>query len=78
MPKLTKHQKFKITHYALQQKDKEYDLSGAIGSSATGIAMVGIIPTISNLIDSESDFYCSELVAFAYKSAMIKLNLFSS
>lgn len=34
--------------------------------------------TISNLVDSESDFYCSELVAFSYKHAGVRLGIFSN
>jgi len=78
MVELTEHQKSNILSYAFKQKGKEYDMSGAIGSSGAGIAVAGIFPTLSNLIDSESDFYCSELVAFSYKSAGVKLETFSS
>jgi hypothetical protein len=78
MPNLTEAQKNNIVNYAKKQIDKSYDLSGAIGSSGVGISVAGIIPTISNLIDPESDFYCSELVAFAYKNAGVKLEKFSS
>jgi len=75
---LTELQRANIISYATKQRGKEYDLSGAIGSSAVGMATAGIIPTVSNLINSESDFYCSELVAFAYSNAGIKLETFSS
>jgi cell wall-associated NlpC family hydrolase len=75
---LTDLQKANIISYATKQRGKEYDLSGAIGSSGAGIAIAGLFPTITNLIDSESDFYCSELVAFAYKNAGIKLEVLSS
>jgi cell wall-associated NlpC family hydrolase len=78
MPQLTKAQKNNIVYYAMKQLGKEYDLSGAIGSSGAGIAVAGLIPTISNLINSEYDFYCSELVAFSYKNAGVKLETFSS
>ncbi|MGR5150116.1 YiiX/YebB-like N1pC/P60 family cysteine hydrolase [Photobacterium alginatilyticum] len=78
MPGLTEVQKSNIVNYAKKQDGKDYDMSGAIGSRGSGIAIAGLIPTISNLIDSESDFYCSELVAFSYKSAGIKLERFSS
>lgn len=75
---LTLHQQNNIIAYAVKQRGKGYDLSGAIGSSAAGIAAVGILPTISNLVSPESDFYCSELIALAYKSAGVKLERFSS
>lgn len=76
-PGLTEMKKLKIIHYANQQLDKEYDLSGAIGSSRVGM-MASPALTITNLIDSESDFYCSELVAFSYKHAGVRLGFFSS
>jgi len=74
---LTEMQKLKIVHYADQQQGKEYDLSGAVGSSRVGMIASPAL-TITNLIDSESDFYCSELVAFAYKHAGVRLEFFSS
>ena len=78
MPGLSEGQKAKIVHYANSQNGKDYDLSGAIGSSGAGVAVAGVIPTISNFIRPEFDFYCSELVAFAYKQAGMKLEFFSS
>lgn len=74
-PGLTLMQKIKIVHYASQQLEKEYDLSGALGSSRVGMIAAPAL-TITNLIDSESDFYCSELVAFAYKNAGVRLGVF--
>ena len=70
---LTQTQKNNIVLYADMQRGKEYDLSGAIGS-------VGISPvlTLQNLMFSEADFYCSELIAFSYKKAGVKLEVFSS
>ncbi len=64
--------------YARKQLGKQYDLSGAIGSSGAGRAAVGMLPTMANLISPESDFYCSELVAFSYKKAGVPLEWFSS
>lgn len=78
MPGLTNEQTAKIVHYAKSQQGKGYDVSGAIGSSGVGVAVAGFIPRISNFITPEYDFYCSELVAFAYKSAGVKLETFSS
>lgn len=73
MDNLSQKQKNNIAIYAENQRGKEYDLSGAIGS-------VGISPilTLQNLLFPEADFYCSELVAFAYKKAGVKLEGFSS
>lgn len=74
---LTEMHKLKIVHYANQQRGKEYDLSGAMGSSRVGMVAAPLL-TITNLIDSESDFYCSELVAFSYKHAGVSLGWFAS
>ncbi|EPM7998649.1 TPA: YiiX/YebB-like N1pC/P60 family cysteine hydrolase [Vibrio vulnificus] len=77
-PGLSEAQKNKIMTYARKQIGKQYDLSGAIGSSGAGRAAVGVLPTMANLISPESDFYCSELVAFSYKKAGVPLEWFSS
>lgn len=68
------HQQEKLlVDYANKQRGKDYDLSGAIGSSGVGTAMAGILPKLQNYLNPETDFYCSELVAFAYRSAGIQL-----
>ena len=77
-PKLTAHQQTQVITYAKKQIGKEYDLSGAVGSTAAGVAAAGVVPKISNLVFPEHDFYCSELIAFAYKAAGIKLETAAS
>lgn len=72
-PSLTSNQQTRIVAYAKKQKGKEYDLSGAIGSTAAGVAVAGVIPMVENYLSPEHDFYCSELVAFSYKAAGIKV-----
>ena len=71
-PNLTEMQKLKIVQYATLQINKEYDLSGAIGTSNAGSLPI-FAAKIHNMINPEVDLYCSELVAFAYKSAGISL-----
>jgi len=71
-PKLTMLQELSIVKYAARQINKEYDLSGAIGTSNAGSLPI-FAAKIHNMINPEVDLYCSELVAFAYKSAGISL-----
>ena len=71
---VTQSQKKIMVSYAQKQLKKEYDLSGAMGTVGFPFNYAGI----DNLIDSESDFYCSELVAFAYKRAGLKLAIMPS
>ena len=73
-PNLSATQKLKIVEYSKNQLDKEYDLSGALSSSVAGSLLLGPLPRLQNLINSEFDFFCSEIVAFAYKSAGVPLN----
>jgi len=80
LPGLTRQQQQQIVHYARLQEylKKEYDLSGALTSLptwqvalATGAS--GLIAKYDNDKDPEHDFYCSELVAFAYQYAGIEM-----
>lgn len=76
---LTAHQQTQIIAYAKKQIGKEYDLSGAVGSPNAALTNgITTISKLSNLVSSEHDFYCSELVAFAYKAAGIKLEIAAS
>ncbi|UTV99864.1 hypothetical protein KDW99_01560 [Marinomonas rhizomae] len=77
-PNLSATQKSKIVEYSSNQIGKEYDLSGALSSSVTGALLLGPLPKLQNLINSEFDFFCSELVAFSYKSAGVPLNYAAS
>ena len=74
MKNLTPAQKNMMTVYAEAQvaKKKAYDLSGAVGSATMSIF------SLQNLMFPEADLFCSELVAFAYKSAGIKLKVAAS
>ena len=74
MKNLSQAQKNLMVVYAKDQvtKKKTYDLSGAFGSATQSIF------SLQNLMYPEADFFCSELVAFAYKSAGIKLEIAAS
>jgi len=74
---LTEVQRLQIVHYATQQLGKDYDLSGAIGTSNSGLLPI-VAAKIHNSLDAEYDFYCSELIAFAYKNARTPLSQSSS
>jgi uncharacterized protein YycO len=76
-PNLNEVQKLQIIHYANQQLGKEYDLSGAVGTSNLGLLPI-LAAKIHNIRNAESDLYCSELIAFAYKSARVPLGTPSS
>ncbi len=78
-PNLTDVQQAAIVNYAKSQDGKEYDLSGALSApNITSIYPPSLLSKLYNLHDSEFDFYCSELVAFSYKSAGIRLEFAAS
>lgn len=75
-----------VVRYARQQIGKRYDVSGAIGGGATSTSgsvisvFLGPIATVGgrgadaiNRINPERSFYCSELVALAFKHANVPL-----
>ena len=75
LPKLTNGQAITIMAYATRQKGKPYDLSGAVGSAkASRLTAYGRASAISNAINPEEEFYCSELIAYAYKWVGIRLS----
>ena len=66
LPKLTIGQAITIMAYATKQRGKPYDLSGAVGSAkASRLTAYGRASAISNAINPEEEFYCSELIAYA-------------
>ena len=73
--KLTKSQQDTIMNYAVAQIGKPYDLSGAIGSAkASRLVPGGLAAAIENGMDPEKEFYCSELISFAYNAAALKVS----
>ena len=74
LPKLTNGQAITIMAYARRQLLKPYDLSGAIGSAKSGRFLGGLAPAIENMMNPEEEFYCSELIAYAYKWVGIRLS----
>ena len=60
---------------ASKQINKAYDLSGAIGSAKASRAhWLGAVAALENTINPEKEFYCSALVAYAYKYVGIRLS----
>jgi len=75
-----------VIRYAQRQLGKSYDYTGALGAGATsvpGAAAVAVMPIgtgpialasdIANRLFPESSFFCSELVAMAYKNANVPI-----
>jgi uncharacterized protein YycO len=83
---MSQEQALQVVRYVKQQIGKKYDYSGAAGGGITSgsgfvigiflspiVAVAGVAADLYNRTNPEATFYCSELVALAFKSAQVPL-----